>query len=419
MTAGLVIPRATAVAGAILAVALLGLFTGAIAVSMARGRRPACRCFGQVSASPVGGRTLARNGALTVIAVGVLAAELAEPAPDPVHAVAHASTTALLLASLAVAAVALAGALWLALALLRAYGRVLVRVAELERRLGDLGFDETEEEVPGMGLPPGTVAPLAAAVGVDGRPFARDPSRQLLMLFTSPGCGPCGELLPEVGQWQREHGDRLQIVVAVGAPADEADAEARRHQLAYALADEGSTLADALDARGTPSAVLIRGDGTIGSWVAAGPEPIRRLVRAAVRPAPVAVGEPLPALDLPTLEGASFSLSDVRGRTSALLFWNPGCGFCRQMHPQLRLWEASVTGASPALVIVSSGDRETTAAERFESPVLLDAEQRVASALGAGGTPMAVLVGPDGRLASPVAAGATSVMELLTPIAVA
>jgi thiol-disulfide isomerase/thioredoxin len=272
--------------------------------------------------------------------------------------------------------------------------------------------------VPGIGLAPGTVAPLATAVRVDGQPFKRDSTRRLLVLFTTPGCGPCGELLPEVAQWQRDHRDRLEIVVAVGAPAEEADAEARRHGLGEAIADEGAALADAFGAHATPSAILIEVDDTIGSWVAAGPEPIRQLVSTAVRPPPVTVGEPLPAVEVPTLEGDLFSFADLRGRTSALLFWNPGCGFCRQMHPQLRLWEAGVNGAGPALVIVSSGDREATAAERFASPVLLDAEQRLAGALGAHGTPMAVLVGPDGRVASPVAAGATGVMELLTPVAV-
>jgi hypothetical protein len=69
-------------------------------------------------------------------------------------------------------------------------------------------------------------------------------------------------------------------------------------------------------------------------------------------------------------------------------------------------------------VIVSSGDPDATAQERFASPVLLDADRVLAGAFGAHGTPMAVLIGPDGRVASDVAVGATGVMELLAPVPV-
>jgi thiol-disulfide isomerase/thioredoxin len=418
VTAGLLVARTTAVAGAILAVTLLGLFTGAIAVSIARGRRPACRCFGQLSASPVGGRTLVRNVALMAVAAGVLAAELAAPAPDPVHATLHASTTGVLVGIIALAVVALAAAGRLALALMRAYGRMLLRVDALERRLADLGLDEVDEPLPELGLRPGTVAPLASAARIDGRPFVPEPGKPLLMLFTSPHCGPCTELLADVAAWQEAHRDRLSIVVAVDAPVHGAAGVARRYDLETVIADEGSVLADAFDARGTPSAVLVDGDGNVGSWLAAGADPIRELVRAAVRAAPVSVGQPVPDLEVPALDGAPFALSDLRGRTSALVFWNPGCGFCRQMHAQLRLWEAGVNGGSPGLVIVSSGDPDATAQERFASPVLLDADRVLAGAFGAHGTPMAVLIGPDGRVASDVAVGATGVMELLAPVAV-
>lgn len=418
VTAGLLVARTTAVAGAILAVALLGLFTCAIAVSMARGRRPACRCFGQLSASPVGARTLARNAALMVVAAGVLAAELAAPAPEPVHATLHASTTAVLVGVIVLAVMALAGAGWLAVALMRAYGRMLLRVDALERRLADLGLDEVDEPLPELGLRPGTVAPMASAVRIDGRPFVPERGKPLLVVFTSPLCGPCTELLPEVAAWQEAHRDRLSVAVAVDAPVAGVAGVARHYNLETVIVDEGSALADAFDASGTPSAVLVDGDGNVGSWLAAGADPIRELVRAAMRAAPVSVGELVPDVEVPALDGAPFAVSDLRGRTSALVFWNPGCGFCRQMHAQLRLWEAGVNGGSPALVIVSSGDPNATAEERFASPVLLDADRVLAGAFGAHGTPMAVLVGPDGRVASDVAAGATSVMELLAPVAV-
>jgi hypothetical protein len=65
---------ASAVAGAIAALVLLGLFITGISVSLARGRQPDCRCFGQVHSAPVGWKTLIRNVAFAAAAVVVVAA---------------------------------------------------------------------------------------------------------------------------------------------------------------------------------------------------------------------------------------------------------------------------------------------------------------------------------------------------------
>lgn len=62
------------VIGEIAAIVLLALFSAAVALSLARGRRPDCHCFGQARAQPVSGRTLARNAVLLLLAVFVLAA---------------------------------------------------------------------------------------------------------------------------------------------------------------------------------------------------------------------------------------------------------------------------------------------------------------------------------------------------------
>ena len=50
-----------------------------------------------------------------------------------------------------------------------------------------------------------------------------------------------------------------------------------------------------------------------------------------------------------------------------LLFWNPGCGFCRSLHEDLLAWEASPPEGAPALVVVSAGDAVGVKAEGFAS----------------------------------------------------
>jgi len=61
------------VVGAAGALILLGVFTVAVATSLARGRRPDCHCFGRLQSERVSSRTLVRNGILLVAAAVVLA----------------------------------------------------------------------------------------------------------------------------------------------------------------------------------------------------------------------------------------------------------------------------------------------------------------------------------------------------------
>jgi thiol-disulfide isomerase/thioredoxin len=369
--AGLLLPDATARAGAFGAIGLLVLFSAAIAVSLARGRTPDCHCFGQLHSSPAGGMTLARNAALAAVAGFVLVGTL---------------TFAIVAAGAAlVAAVALAF-----LELLRSYGRVLVRVERVERALVDAGIDldvdglelVQVDPAPEVGLAPGTPAPAP----LDDQ-LAR--GLPLLLVFTSPGCGPCEALLPRVAEWERDHADR--VTVAVSSDDD---------------------LYDAFEVRGTPSAVLVAPDGTIDSWVASGADAIEALVDRVVDAPGLPLGAPAPKLELPALDGDRVKLADLEGRDTLLLFWNPDCGFCRSMHDDVLAWEATANGVTPRLVVVSSGNEEATRAEGFRSRVLLDAEFAAGAAFGTGGTPTAVLVGADGRVASGVVAGADAVFAL-------
>jgi hypothetical protein len=84
------------------------------------------------------------------------------------------------------------------------------------------------------------------------------------------------------------------------------------------------------------------------------------------------------------------------------------------MHPDLIAWERSANGKSPRLVVVSSGDADSTREEGFASTVLLDGSFAAGQAFGADGTPMAVLVGADGHVASAVVVGAEGVLALAT-----
>ena len=421
--AGLLLPAPTALVGTLGALALLALFSGAIAVSLARGKSPDCHCFGQLHSAPANWKTLARNGVLLVIAVVAFAGSVVQ---EPLSAVgwignlAGAELVALIVSGVALAVLTVGA--YAFLSLMRSYGQVLTRLDRVEAALTRTGLDlESELEAPEIGLAPGTPLPFFAARAVGGEEISQtnlaESGLPTLLLFTSPHCSPCASLMPTVAEWQREHADVLSIVVASSGSPDDVRDEADELRLANVLADTDGRLAELLEANGTPSAVLIAPDGTIGSWMASGSDWIEQLVGQVLEPRQgeeqgLPLGTDAPALELPSIEGETVSLESLRGRDTLLLFWNPDCGYCRSMHDDLLAWEASANGVHPRLVVVSSGDAESTRAEAFQSLVLLDEEFAAGNAFDANGTPMAVLVDADGRIASTVVAGAEEVLAL-------
>jgi thiol-disulfide isomerase/thioredoxin len=396
--AALLIPGSTAVVGAAAALTLLLVFSGAIGVNLARGRAPDCHCFGRLHSAPAGRGTLARNAALASLAGFALAGSAADPPDGAFGWVGRLSETeALALAT----GVALAVVIVAFLALLRSYGKVLLRVERLESALSDAGYELDDEPPPG--LEPGTAAPEFAALR--GLLARRLP---VLLVFTSPGCGPCEALMPDLASWQSAHAERLTVAVLANGEVAEIGAEAERHGLVDVLGDTEGQVYAAYEVSGTPSAVLIASDGTVASFIAAGPTAIAELVASVLDAPGLPLGAPAPALDsLIALDAAAPPFAE---RESLVLFWNPDCGFCRSMHEELIAWEAESNGSSPQLVVISSGEEGRTRAEGFRSPVLLDPEHKASEAFLAGGTPSAVLVDADGRVASELLMGAKAIL---------
>ena len=70
--AAALIPVNWAWAGAVGVAGLLTVFVIAISVSLARGAKPDCHCFGQLRSEPVGAKTLIRNVILLGLAMFVI-----------------------------------------------------------------------------------------------------------------------------------------------------------------------------------------------------------------------------------------------------------------------------------------------------------------------------------------------------------
>jgi methylamine dehydrogenase accessory protein MauD len=436
------IPTATAFWGALGALVLLLLFVAGIGANLARGRRPDCHCFGQLHSAPAGWATLARNGALAAVAAFLVWRGLeGEVGPSVVGWIGALSATQLLVLACAMILLALVAAQWwFLLVLLRQNGRLLARLNAVEERLATAGVAPSENGGMTPGLPVGTPAPAFALKDLDGEEVTLDGLRArgkpVMLLFTDPNCGPCSELLPEVGHWQQHHAEKLTISLVGRGSAEENRADASEHGVENVLLQEDWEVADDYEIDATPSAVVVDPEGTIESPVAEGPDEVEALVAQAVGeraqlpllrptadtardeeeedvPEGPKVGEPAPEIGLPDLKGNHVGLEDIRGEETLLLFWSPWCGFCQEMLPDLKEWEAAPPEGAPKLLIVSDGTVEENEAMGFSSPVVLDNTYAVGDAYGVSGTPSAVLVDAEGRIASEVVVGASEVLELV------
>jgi thiol-disulfide isomerase/thioredoxin/uncharacterized membrane protein YphA (DoxX/SURF4 family) len=414
----LLLPTSTALAGALGALGLLLLFSVAIAVNLARGNEPDCHCFGQLHSAPAGPRTLIRNAALAGVAALVVAGTLAGSDASAFAWVDGLDATIVAIA-IAAGAILVLGAMGF-VSLLRAYGRALVRLERVEQALVDAGIQpDGPADILEQGPELGTPAPAFTATDSTGAELSLDdllaPGVPLVLLFASPQCGPCKELLPEVAGWQSEHGELLTVAVASDGESEQVRAEAEEFGLDRVIVDRGGELYAAFEAAGTPGAVVIAPDGSIASRVASGAAGVEALVADVIDAARTRVGAPVPPLELPSLDGKPLSLAELAGREALLVFWNPDCGFCQAMRSDLLAWEADANGEGPRLVVVSSGDAASTRREGFRSTVLLDEQFAAGEALGITGTPMAVLLDADGRIAADVATGAAAVLALARP----
>jgi peroxiredoxin len=436
--AGLLLFSGSAVIGAIGAAVLLGLFIVAIGVSLARGRRPDCHCFGQVHSEPVGPKTLVRN----VVLVGVASLVIADGRGgtnfwDWFRDLTAAGWVAVA-AGIAVAA-ALGVLAWLVVNLIAQQGRLLSRIDALESAVG---IEPEQAGAPVAGLPVGADAPAFELESTAGETVTLDrllaDGSPVLLLFTTADCGPCTALMAEVAAWQDEYAGDLTLAVVGGGNEETNRAKAAEHGIDRLLLQDEDEVGTAYAYVGTPSAVAISPEGKIASPLVAGADAIRTLVPQAAsgelpaqRWIPVGlngadahdhepagpppgppIGEPAPAISLPDLSGSTVSLAALRGQPTMVLFWNPGCGFCAGMLDELREWDHGRTNGAPQLLVVSSGTPDAHAEMQLQSPVVLDDNSAAMSAYGAHGTPMAVLVDDEGNVASPLAVGAVEVMSM-------
>lgn len=274
------IVRPTSVAGAALTLALMVVFTAAIAAALARGEAPDCNCFGQLHSAPAGSPQIIRNVLLGGVAVFVIAAG---PGPGmdgwlASHGVGD--QLAIIFGASATALLALSALLWRQ----RDHLQASLRDA---RKLVDA--------IP-PGLPIGSPAPELRVRDLDAAPFTLSELRArglpVILIFGAPGCGPCSALMPDLPRWREAFAERLTLgFVGLGLYRRYEEASAKTGLTIQEIHEHDSELASELhDLNGvlgsyrlhaTPSAVLITPEGTIASATVDGRLAIMGLIRLA------------------------------------------------------------------------------------------------------------------------------------------
>jgi peroxiredoxin len=406
------VPARSALSGAVGALVLLLVFMAGIGVNLALGRKPDCHCFGQLSSGPAGWPTLVRNIALAGVAVFVISQGPGASGVEVMGWLAElgaGATVAILASLIGLALVAAEG--WAIAELVKQNGRLLVRLEALETRLG------MAVAAPPPGLPVGDPAPSFGLPTLEGGTLTLDDlgasRKPVLLVFSDPDCTACTTLLPEIGSLQRDLIAPLSIaLISRGSPKANR-AKCTEHGLTHVLLQRDHEVAEAYAVNGTPSAVLVRRDGTIGSPLAQGVDEIRSLIaRAPTMPAGLRIGDPAPTVRLPDLGGREVDLADSGDRSTLVLFWSPTCGFCQGMLDDLKAWEEHSPTDAPRLLVVSSGSVEANQTMRLRSTVVLDQDFSVGARVGASGTPSAVLVDARGNIASSLVVGAQAVLAL-------
>lgn len=134
------------------------------------------------------------------------------------------------------------------------------------------------------------------------------------------------------------------------------------------------------------------------------------------------LGSPAPAFELPDLAGTPKRLAEFRGTKLLVIFFNPHCGFCTRMVPDLAALPADGSGGKPIPLVVTTGDadenRALFAEHGVQCPVLLQKAGthgvggEVAGQYQCHGTPMGYLIDEQGRIASELAVGAPALLAL-------
>ncbi len=255
---GLWFSETTAVAS-VAGIVLLSVFVVAVSVNLARGRTHDCHCFGQIYSRPLGWSTLLRNIIFALGAGFVLRETMLGVSPGIVATLATLGAAGWMLIAPGVAIIVV----------------VFLYLQHRHRK-------KLAAQVGPEGLPIDTVAPHFELPAYHGGSKSLTDllahGKPLLLLFTSPHCGPCVVLFKEIKEWQDAHQDRLTIALISRGTIKDNFVNVARNNLGEVLLQKEREIGEKYGGLATPTGVVVTPDGRIASRIAAGADEIRNLL---------------------------------------------------------------------------------------------------------------------------------------------
>jgi uncharacterized membrane protein YphA (DoxX/SURF4 family) len=276
VAAGLLVPTATARAGALLALALLLVFVAAVGRSLARGEQPDCNCFGAIHSEPISRTTLARNIALAAVAAALLAA-------GPGKSIGSLDGGTVLAVAASLAGALLLGLTWFNWELFKQNGRLLTRVRALEETVGappTFTIPGPADKIGGLAV--GDLVPDLELATADGgvrsvRELAIASATPVAFVFISPGCAGCDRLTDRLPAMRGELDGALEPVLLISRNGAHVAAAVAQGLTVLVQEDREAIFAFAVGA--VPAAVVVDREGRVASETVMGPDAVEELLQ--------------------------------------------------------------------------------------------------------------------------------------------
>ena len=222
------IPAASARLAAVVAFALLTIFTAVILVARSRGFSGNCNCFGTLAIGSGGRRALVRNGALS----GLCAVAIWFDGR---------------------------GGSMISLGARVGVVGVVIALAVLVPRLRHRAWSP-----PNANVEQGSQVPALMFDGLNGeRIDLRQTERRTVLLFWAPGCAPCQYMTPRLRAWESAPPEGApQLVVIAGGSIEDNRSAGLKSPITL---DRSSGTLRAFGIPGRPAAVIVEAGATIDS----------------------------------------------------------------------------------------------------------------------------------------------------------
>jgi peroxiredoxin len=324
--------------------------------------------------------------------------------------------------------------------LVKQQGRLLLRLDELETRLGPGGQAAAQhgsaELAVGMPMRPFQLTDL------NGKELALEAFKgtKVLLIHWSPQCGFCDLIASDLAGLEPDLEKRdVRTLFLSHGDAESNRKMAEEHGLTSPiLLVTNEQALEVFGHMGTPVAYLVDELGRVARPVAIGSDAVPALVRKAAgnrgkkQPGALPGERPLsesriernglkagtvaPGFTLPDVHGRPVSLEQYRGRQVLLVFTNPHCGPCDALAPHLVELHRRYGHNGLALIMVGRGETDENRRKvdqyGFQFPVVVQEGWKLSKEYGIFGAPVAFLIDEDGRIAKDVARGVDEIVAL-------